>query len=240
MAKADRAGARWPDKRELSSRIFGRHLPAAPTPRGARSIQRILDAAARLFGKEGFQGASMLAVARAAGVSKGLLHYHFRSKDHLLIEAQRATFRQIYRRFDGRFQKGDVGLDTSLEAFDALYRSIRDMRAWAPFMVETMSLGSHDGPVREHLDIFYAEAMELLENGIRDVLADRAENLAFPPDHIAAVVKTTLHGLVVELAYARTQEDVERIDTIYADFRQVFGHMATTPAPGAEHGSEAC
>ena len=47
------------------------------TPRGTRTIRRILDAAASSFGEQGFRGASMSAVAKAAGVSKGLLHYHF-------------------------------------------------------------------------------------------------------------------------------------------------------------------
>ena len=58
----------------------------------------------------------MARVAEAAGVSKGLLHYHFHSKEHLLIEAIRAAFRQIYRRFDERYLRGERGLDAALEA----------------------------------------------------------------------------------------------------------------------------
>src|SRR5205809_487893 len=98
-----------------------RSEPLAQSPRGTRSIHRILDAAARMFGREGFQGASMGSVAAAAGVSKGLLHYHFQSKEHLLIEAVRATFRQLHLRFDERFRRGDRGLEPALEALDSLW-----------------------------------------------------------------------------------------------------------------------
>ena len=141
----------------------------AITSRGARSIHRIVDAAARMFGREGFRGASMHAVARAAGVSKGLLHYHFQSKEHLLIEAVRATFRQLHRRFDERFSAGDRGLAAATEALDALWAAIRDMHPWAPFMVETMGLGAQEGPLRQDLFSFYAESEAMLRTGIVDV-----------------------------------------------------------------------
>ena len=138
----------------------------ATSTRGSRSIRRILDAAARMFGQDGFQGASMGAVAEAAGVSKGLLHYHFQSKEHLLIEAVRATFRQLHRRFDDRFRRGERGLETALDALDALWAAVREMQAWAPFMVETMSLATKNEALREDLFAFYAESSDLLEKGI--------------------------------------------------------------------------
>jgi AcrR family transcriptional regulator len=45
---------------------------------------RILDAAARQIASVGAAELSMSGVAREAGVSKALIHYHFRDKSHLL------------------------------------------------------------------------------------------------------------------------------------------------------------
>ena len=146
-------------------------------PRTVRSVRRILDAAARLFGQRGFQGASMSAVARAAGVSKGLLHYHFDSKEHLLIEAQRATFRQIHSRFQERHEAGARGLDGALEVLDNLWQALFDLRSWTPFMVEILAMGAHRGRHHEVLDAFVAESMALLEKGIEKVFAQEAEHL---------------------------------------------------------------
>ncbi len=193
-----------------------------PSPRGARSIQRILDAAARLFGRDGFQGASMHSVARAAGVSKGLLHYHFRSKEHLLIEAQRSTFRQVHRRFDERFQRGDRGLGTALEGLDALWEAVREMRGWAPFMMETVTLAAKPGPVRDDLETFYAENAANLEQGITRVFDGRIDDLPIPPDRLASVVSCAIHGLIVELTLARNEDDLEKIDQTYRDMRLFF------------------
>lgn len=201
--------------------------------RGARSIARILDAAARMFGRDGYEGASMGDVARAAGVSKGLLHYHFQSKEHLLIEAVRATFRQLHKRFDDRFARGERGLATALEGLDALWDTVREMHAWGPFMVETMSLATKPGPLRDDLFAFYDESEALLVRGIRDAFpieggsapgSTRGSDGAppVPPERLARLVRMGLHGLVVELAYARTEADRASVDRAYDDLRDLF------------------
>ncbi|GAC1602449.1 MAG: hypothetical protein NVS3B21_30650 [Acidimicrobiales bacterium] len=55
----------------------------------------ILDAAAEVFGRLGFEAARMEDVAKAAGIAKGLLYKHFSSKDALfqaLIDRQAIAY----------------------------------------------------------------------------------------------------------------------------------------------------
>ncbi len=54
------------------------------TPDSADVRRRILDAATALFARDGFDATATSAVARAAGVPKGLLFYHFPTKIDLL------------------------------------------------------------------------------------------------------------------------------------------------------------
>ncbi len=201
---------------------IGQRLGAAITPRGARTVSRILDAAGRLFSQAGFERASMHDVAEAAGVSKGLLHYHFKSKEHLLIEAQRAIFRLIYRRFEDRFRRGERGLDPALEALDALWQAVRDLRVQTPFLVETASLVSREPAVAEQVDSFYGEAMGLLEQGIIEVFRDDLRALVLPPRRLARLVRVALHGLIMDLALARSEADLALIDQSYADLRALL------------------
>lgn len=205
------------------------------TRRGARSVQRILRAASRVFGRSGYDGASMGEVAREAGVSKGLLHYHFASKEDLLLEAQRATFRELHRRFTERADQGEGGLDAALEALDAMWRSVRELRGGAPFIVETLALASHEGPVQRRVSTFYSESTQLLEDAIRAVFADELDQLAVTPDRMAVLIRVLLEGLTVELAQARTAEDAARVDQAYQDFRALFQRFVLSgqamPAP---------
>jgi len=194
-------------------------------------MQRILDAAAGIFGKAGYDGATMMDVARAAGVSKGLLHYHFKSKEQLLIEAQRATFRRIAQRFESRASEEQTGLAMGLDALDALWEAVLEMREWAPFMLETMSMATQNKPTRKQLDRFYGESMDLLEQGLRQVFGDDVERLTLPPERLAFLIRSTMEGLVVELAYARNAAEFERVEVAYQDFRSLFERVILKENP---------
>jgi len=50
----------------------------------SESINKILDAAFKLFAKNGYESTSIAKIARAAGVSKGLMYNYFNSKEALL------------------------------------------------------------------------------------------------------------------------------------------------------------
>ena len=202
--------------------------------RRARSVQRILSAAASMFGDQGFEKASMLEVARAAGGSKGLLHYHFRSKEHLLIETQRAIFKQIHHRFDDRFRRGDQGMSTALDALDALWEAMVDLKPWAPFMMETMSLATQQNPIREHLENFYSEAEQMLEKSIRQAFAEDLDRLTLQPRRLTKLIRTCFMGLLVELAQAHTAEDLSHIQDAYQDFRKLFADVILTPPSPTE------
>jgi AcrR family transcriptional regulator len=52
--------------------------------RGRDTRERILDAAERLFSRDGFSGTSLRAVTREAGVNLAAVHYHLGSKEALL------------------------------------------------------------------------------------------------------------------------------------------------------------
>ncbi len=52
--------------------------------RGGRNA--ILNAAMKLFARKGYAGASTREICQAAGITKPVLYYHFRSKEHLYQE----------------------------------------------------------------------------------------------------------------------------------------------------------
>jgi AcrR family transcriptional regulator len=71
-----------------------------PGPRPGNRRQDLLDAAARLFARQGFHAASMRDIARAAGMLPGSLYYHVASKDALLLAVYGEGVRRIAERVD--------------------------------------------------------------------------------------------------------------------------------------------
>lgn len=61
---------------------------AGVTP--AETRERLLDAAARVFELKGYEGATVAAIAREAGVTSGAIYAHYAGKAELLVDALRA------------------------------------------------------------------------------------------------------------------------------------------------------
>lgn len=59
-----------------------RHSP--PLRAGASGREQILDAAAEMFGEQGYATASTRRIARAVGIKQASLYYHFTSKEDIL------------------------------------------------------------------------------------------------------------------------------------------------------------
>ena len=79
-------------------------------PRSARKRQAILDAATRVFLAEGFAGASMDAIAAAAGVSKPTVYNHFADKQQLFGQIVQDMVEGITEQFyDQLLNLGDGG-----------------------------------------------------------------------------------------------------------------------------------
>src|SRR6267378_4103516 len=85
--------------------------------------QRIVDAMRASVAARGAAGSTFDHVAREAGVSRGLLHYYFGTKERLLVEVVR-------RDSDLRLAALDAALadaHTADDFIDVLVRSLQDM-----------------------------------------------------------------------------------------------------------------
>src|SRR6516165_8302775 len=85
---------------------------------------RILDAAERLFARDGIEATSLRAITAEAGVNLAAVNYHFQSKDALLdaIIARRiAPLNQrrleMLDRIEAEFPSGPLPLERVLDAF---------------------------------------------------------------------------------------------------------------------------
>jgi len=63
--------------------------PAERRDKRTPSKKQLMSAAIDCFARLGYQGTTIDRIARAAGVTKGAIYYHFRDKEQLLFEAVR-------------------------------------------------------------------------------------------------------------------------------------------------------
>lgn len=90
--------------------------------------EAIVEAAARLYARRGFQGASVADLAKACGTSKALIYHYFPSKDDILHEVMAAHLDALVDAADDAMQTGDARerLKALTLAFMRLYVGAQD------------------------------------------------------------------------------------------------------------------
>ncbi len=130
------------------------------------TIDSILTAAEACFGATGYVATSMREIAQRARVSKGLLHYHFRSKEHLFLEMLVRLYNRLAAQITAAAARGATPVERALWAMDTLFAVLKanpdfqvQARVWAASL-SNQRLRVHARRLREHLRHEIVRAIE--------------------------------------------------------------------------------
>ena len=127
---------------------------AKPLPRIDEEARRIIAAMRDSVGKRGAAGSTFDHVARQAGVSRGLLHYYFGSKERLLVEVVRHDCEVRNRNMDERLARASTA-DEILEALVAgLNEFLEDDQGGQAVIYEMLSASRHSDEIRAELAVY--------------------------------------------------------------------------------------
>lgn len=166
--------------------------------RAERTRQRLLDAAGRCFAQGGFAKTTVEEIARTAGVSKGLVYHHFRSKDEVLRAVLERTLEQWAE------LTGSSVINQQPAFIPALRRMAHGTIRWArrnPMVLATvrldplvlLSVGLE--PVRETMLAFEAR----LERGLRDAIATGELRADLDVPRVAELLRILHHSFLEQL-----------------------------------------
>jgi AcrR family transcriptional regulator len=101
-------------------------MPSEPSVVGTREAQRLetrarlFDAAVAEIGRAGLGSADVSAIATAAGVARGTFYFHFPTKEHVVVELERAEEVRIV----GRLRSSTTKQDDLAALFSSLVRDV--------------------------------------------------------------------------------------------------------------------
>lgn len=168
------------------------HSPAtAADKRG-----RILDAAERIFARDGFFAAKVADVAREAGVADGTIYLYFKSKDDLLISLFESRMERVNATL-GAAIAPVAGARAKLVALAQTYLGlVKDQPATAEIM--TVELRQSSRFMKEYDNPKFAELLRIIAGIVADGQAAGELGDAIPP----AIAARMIFGVLDELATA--------------------------------------
>ena len=171
---------------------------AAPRKEDVRGI--IMDATERLMEKESPLDISLARIAREAGVSKGTLYYHYKTKDDILFDI---TDRYLKQQWDDLLAwTGDRSKDTSLHRL-VKYVAERNVAAEGMRMHLIYSAMLGNGEIRNRLTARYREFAAL----ISEKIAERTK--AVDADYLTWLILLASDGLIVQRTLGNGALDVD-------------------------------
>jgi len=181
--------------------------PAAPpgegTP-GARSLsgekaQRIVEAMRRSVAKRGVAASTFEYVARKAGVSRGLLHYYFATKEQLLVEAVRRDCELRMEVLEVQLAGAQTADDFIALMARNLQETVRDDPDFVTLVFELFTLSRRNADIAAE----YAGLMRNTREHVADMLAaaqrEGVLRLHAEPDAVAEVLFSIGDGFALRM-----------------------------------------
>jgi TetR/AcrR family transcriptional regulator len=181
--------------------------------------ERIIDASIKLFLAKGFAGATTKELTEAAGVAKGTLYWHFKSKEQILEEILDKFSRELY---DAAFEETGRCEGGFVKKFKVLYRFITEfarekkelLLVSSTVVGEMVGTGTNaERKIREIEIEAHGFIKDLLEEGQREGVVLKELDTYLQAHIILANfmgmhIKWCLHGDSIDApAYARLYRD---------------------------------
>jgi len=201
--------------------------------RSQDSRDEILRAATALFATRGFHETSMSEVARAAGVSKALIFWHFKSKEELFV----AVLAKLLEPYVIDFAEEAGALDEKAQLLKLIESYLLFVRENANSIRFFVAQIIHDESSKDSLS---SQVLALFE-GYRSLVTDligraQAKGMCacrFPPSAAAGFLLAALNGLLLGHMFLSSQ--LSDLETGMKMLRQwLFGDAPEIkPTPGA-------
>ena len=208
--------------------------PASGSRRAEPGRSGLILTAIDCFARYGYAGTSIDRIARAAGVTKGALYYHFRDKEQLLFAAVKERIEAFEQHVLGRVAKVDDPAQALREiaricALNAIQDNHR--RFILTLMVEALDTNATlSSEFREMLHRFRSFHRHLIRQG--------QERGAFRRDVDVAVaaVQFVAGILGAEIQYYQDPERVDLTKTLECHVEQFLAWLTVAPVAGPAPG----
>lgn len=184
----------------------------------------LIAAAATVFARRGFHGASVEQIAREAGYSTGAVYWHFSGKDDLFLAVFENYATTRVREFEDTQDRAEGELPQRARAYADQWMA--RLRRDPEFMILTLEFLVHawrNPPLREAFGHRAAFARLALARIMQEESARRGYELPMPAEDLATVLRELGSGL----ALAKLADPDGIRDELFGDFVELFFELVS-------------
>jgi AcrR family transcriptional regulator len=161
--------------------------------------QRIIAAMRASVATRGAAASTFDHVAREAGVSRGLLHYYFGSKERLLVEVCRHDCERRIRTLEERLAGADSVDAIVAELVHGLEEFLEDEPGTQAVVYELLSASRHSEEIRGELAELYRRWRAHLAEVLREKQRQGVVRLGAEPETVASVLFALGDGIGIQV-----------------------------------------
>lgn len=167
-------------------------------PRSDEKAEIILNAARKCLGEQGYSATTISEIATEAGVSRGLLHYYFESKEELLAQVVRASSEGTLELVEQMFAQSETVDGLAAGLTQALRAIVETDPTYLNLGVECWTVARQSPLVARELEDLFREFRDAFRKGLAHAVARGVIAPAIPLDGLAALLLAMTDGLTAQ------------------------------------------
>lgn len=154
--------------------------------------QQIVAAFQSLIAEHGFDKTTTALIAEKSGLTQGLIHYHFKSKEDILL----SLIDHLSDLFEARLQRFHQSQDLPEPTLEAYLRAYLEKDAWAdPQAVSAWTMIAAEAARKSTVRVYFERALISQQDRLTQVIHQAWGGDASLAKRMAAGLLATIHGL---------------------------------------------
>jgi AcrR family transcriptional regulator len=160
--------------------------------------QRIIEAMRESVAEVGIAGSTFERVSRKAGVSRGLLHYYFGTKERLLVDVIRRDTEFRVETLGAALRAADSVDEVVTAFFTTFERTMKDEIGYVFMVSELFVAGRHNEEILRELGNLYGTARTEFAEILRDKDREGVVKLRYPAEDVLTYLFSSGDGAAVQ------------------------------------------
>lgn len=173
---------------------------SAPSrPLTGEKAQRIVEAMRHSVARRGTAGSTFETVSREAGVSRGLLHYYFGTKEKLLVEAVRHDCELRLQRLEGQLAGARTAESFVALMAQSLEQTIREEPDFVTLVFELFTLSRRNADIAIEFAALQRRMREHLAGMLATAQREGVLRLHAEPEAVAEILFSLADGFALRM-----------------------------------------